>query len=83
MGRKERRRSCADHYASLVVLGKHRAPVSGHLGKSHVSLTLLREFDTTGELSEDVIEDKHELHGYLIAPNRTLSETFNFLDKKY
>ena len=30
--------TCADDYdyASLVVLGKHRAPVSGHLGKSQV-----------------------------------------------
>ena len=38
--RKERKRSCADPYASLLVVGKHHAPVSGNLGKSLVWLHL-------------------------------------------
>ena len=55
----------------------------GRLGFSSFDTAPPREFDTTGEFSEDVIEDKHKLHDHLIDPNRTLSETFEFFDKKY
>ena len=38
----------------------------------HMSLTVL------GELSEDVFEDRHESHGDVNNPNRTISEIIDF-----